>query len=102
MAYALILFPLLMAAVVFAIPSRRWRPRVLPVAALAHLFLVVHAVFLATEPIMGLEGWLLLDQLGKLVLGFQSLLFFLCAWYVPAYLDLRLDRPNRVFCANLL
>src|SRR5437762_2791996 len=102
MAYALILFPLFMAAVAFAIPSRRWRPRTLPVAALTHLVLVMDAVFFTTEPVTALDGWLLLDALGKLMLGFQSVLFFLCAWYAPAYLDLRQDRPNRVFCANLL
>ena len=102
MAYVLILFPLVMAAVAFAIPSRRWRPRVLPMAALAHLILVADAVFFTTEPVKALDGWLLLDDLGKLVLGFQSVLFFVCAWYAPAYLDLRQDRPNRIFCANLL
>ena len=49
----------------------------------------------------GLGGWLLLDPLGKLVLGFLSVLFFLCSLYAPGYLALRPDRPNRVFCANL-
>ena len=51
--------------------------------------------------ISGLGGWLLLDPLGKLVLGFLSVLFFLCSLYAPGYLALRPDRPNRVFCANL-
>ncbi len=45
-------------------------------------------------------GWLLLDPLGKLILGFLSVLFFLCSLYAPGYLALRADRPNRVFCAN--
>src|SRR5207248_5170370 len=48
-----------------------------------------------------LGGWLLLDALGKVVLSFLSVLFFLCALYAPGYLALRSDRPNRVFCANL-
>ncbi len=47
------------------------------------------------------EAGCLLDPLGKLVLGFQSVLFFLCSLYAPGYLALRPDRPNRVFCANL-
>ena len=102
MAYVLILFPLFMAGVVFAIPSPWARPRVLPVAALAHLSLVIYAVFLSIEPVTALEGWLLLDQLGRLILGFQSVLFFLCACYVPAYLDLRQDRPNRVFAQSVV
>ena len=49
----------------------------------------------------GLGGWLLLDPLGKLILGFLAVLFFLCSLYAPGYLALRSDRPNRVFCANL-
>ena len=39
--------------------------------------------------------------LGKVVLGFLSVLFFLCSLYAPGYLALRADRPNRIFCANL-
>jgi hydrogenase-4 component F len=42
-----------------------------------------------------------LDPLGKIILGFISVLFFLCSLYTPSYLALRSDRPNRVFCANL-
>ena len=103
MAYLLIGFPLLMAAVTFAAPSNRWRPWLLPIGALAHLGLVNSAVFPAvnTAPIEGLGGWLLLDALGKLVMGFLALLFFLLSLYAPGYLALRSDRPNRIFCANL-
>jgi hydrogenase-4 component F len=50
----------------------------------------------------GLDGWLRLDPLGKVVLGFLGVLFFLSSLYAPGYLALRPDRPNRVFCANLL
>jgi hydrogenase-4 component F len=39
--------------------------------------------------------------LGKVVLGFVSVLFFLCSLYAPGYLALRADRPNRIFCTNL-
>ena len=41
MIYLLILFPLVMAAVTFAVPSNRWRPWLLPLGALGHLALVV-------------------------------------------------------------
>jgi len=103
MIYLLILFPLMMAAVTFALPSNRWRPWLLPVGALGHLSLVVMMIFRLGEPatVSGLGGWLLLDALGKVVLGFLSVLFFLCALYAPGYLTYRADRPNRVFCANL-
>src|SRR5712692_3527983 len=72
MIYLLIAFPLLMAGLTFALPSDRWRPWLLP-----------------------------LGGLGKVVLGFLGVLFFLCSLYAPGYLALRSDRPNRVFCANL-
>jgi hydrogenase-4 component F len=100
MALALVLVPLALEAVAFAVPSERWRPWLLPVGGAAHLLLVVLAL---RQPVVGaFEGWLLLDHLGRLVLGFQSVLFLLCAVYAPGYLALRPDRPNRVFCTCLL
>src|SRR6266853_4844406 len=103
MIYLLILFPLVMAAVAYAMPSDRWRPWLLPVGALGQLALVAAAIFAPPggAVVSGLGGWLELDALGKVVLGFLSVLFFLCSLYAPGYLALRLDRPNRVFCANL-
>ena len=60
----------------------------LPVAALAHLILVGDAVFLTVEPVKALGGWLLLDELGKLILGFavwldnftQGTFYFKIGW----------------------
>ncbi len=103
MSYMLILLPLAMAGLTFALPSDRWRPWLLPAGALGHVVLVCLAIARAGEgeAVTGLGGWLLLDALGKLVLGFLSVFFFLCSLYAPGYLALRLDRPNRVFCANL-
>lgn len=101
MAYALFLFPLAMAVVVFAVPSDRWRPKLLPIGAAGHLVLIVIAVFYSPQPVTGLGGWFLLDALDKVVLGFQSLLFFICSLYAPGYLALRADRPNRAFCGTL-
>src|SRR5438132_12601072 len=100
MAYLLILFPLLMAAITFLLPSNRWRPWLLPLGALGHLSLVAGAIF-GGGAVSGLGGWLALDALGKVILGFLAVLFFLCALYAPGYLTLRSDRPSRVFCANL-
>jgi hydrogenase-4 component F len=103
MIHLLVLLPLAMAAATFAVPSNRWRPWLLPLGGLAHLGLVAAVVFPAGEGVVlsGWGGWLLLDVLGQVFLGFLSLLFFLCALYAPGYLALRGDRPNRVFCANL-
>ena len=103
MAYLLIVFALIMAALAFAMPSDRWRPWLLPLGAAGHLGLVVWAIVQSGRgvEISGLENWLLLDALSKVVMGFVAVLFFLCALYAPGYLALRGDRPNRVFCANL-
>jgi hydrogenase-4 component F len=103
MIYLLILFPLAMAAATLAVPSNRWRPLLLPAGALGHLGLAAAAIFQPADgaAASGLGGWLLLDALGKVILGFLAVLFFLCSLYAPGYLALRSDRPNRVFCANL-
>jgi hydrogenase-4 component F len=103
MAYLLIAFPLAMAAAAFAVPSNRWRPWLLPLGGTGQLALAVWAAFPPADAplVSGLENWLLLDSLGKVVLGFLAVLFFLCSLYAPAYLALRADRVNRIFCANL-
>src|SRR5579872_4580013 len=103
MIYALILFPLAMAAATYAVPSSRWRPWFLPIGGLGHFALVGSAILSTDSGVLlsGLNGWLRLDALGKLILGFLSTLFFICSLYAPGYLALRIDRPNRVFCANL-
>src|ERR1035437_5177862 len=100
MALLLVLVPLMAAAAAAAVPSDRWRPWLVPLGGLGHLVLVGCA--LAGTPVSAFNGWLSLDPLGKLVLAFISVVFFLCALYAPGYLALRADRPNRVFCACLL
>jgi hydrogenase-4 component F len=100
MIYLLIVFPLVMAALTLSVPSRRWRPWMLPLGALGQLALVASALA-SDDVVSGLNDWLRLDALGKVVLGYLSVLFFICALYAPGYLALRPDRPNRVFCANL-
>jgi hydrogenase-4 component F len=99
-ALALILVPLALAALAFALPSNRLRPWLLPVAGAVHLGLVI-ATF-ARPGVVAFGRWLQLDSLGKLVLGFVSVLFFLCSLYAPGYLALRPERKIRVFCACLL
>jgi hydrogenase-4 component F len=103
MVYLLIIIPLVMAAVSFALPSDRLRPWLLPAGALGQLATIGWAVFGSQggPAVSGLGGWLTLDPLGKLVLGFLGLFFFICSLYAPGYLAVRSDRPNRVFCANL-
>jgi hydrogenase-4 component F len=97
MIYLLILFPLVMAAVTFAVPSNRWRPWLLPIACVGHLGLVLAA--LRYPPASAPNSWLVLDALGKVFLPFASVLFCLCAVYTTRYLALGHEQPNRVFCA---
>jgi hydrogenase-4 component F len=100
MAESLVCFPILWAAVAFAVASNQWRPLLLPVGGLVHLVLTASAL---REPtLQGFEGWLNLDPLGKVFLGLISVLFFLCACYAPGYLALRRQRDNRVLCACLM
>jgi hydrogenase-4 component F len=91
---------LALAALAFALPSERWRPWLVPAGGTTHVMLVLSA--LRRPTVSAFEGWLLLDPLGRLILAFLSVLFFLCALYVPAYLALRRDRSNRIFCTCLL
>lgn len=100
MAVWLILCPLLAAAVVFAVPSNRWRPWLVPLAGTIQLAFVVAA--LSQGEVSAFGRWLFLDPLNKLFLVFNALLFAICSLYAPPYLALRQERPNRVFCACLL
>ena len=100
MAVLLVLLPWAFSGTAFAVPSNRWRPCLLPLAGLAHLVLTVMAL---REPALtGLNGWLSLDPLGKLVLGLISVMFLLCSCYAPGYLAERPERNNRVLCSCLM
>jgi hydrogenase-4 component F len=94
--------PLAFAAAAFATRSERVRPWLLPAAALCQLPLV--AFLLASRarlaPLPG--GWVGLDALAALALGYLAVLFLCCAFYAPPYLRLRRERPNRVVCSMLL
>jgi hydrogenase-4 component F len=104
MSYLLILLPLAMAALAFVLPSNRGRPWLLPVGALGHLGLVAVAIFQPGDGavVSGLGGWLLLDPLGKVFLGFFSVFYFVCLSYTAVYLSHETRRSNRVFCSCLL
>ncbi len=97
---AVILVPLVAAGFAYVIPSNRWRTFVVPLTSLAHATLVLRV--LRDVPPAELGGWLVLDPLGKVVLALVATLFLGLAVYAPAYLALRFERPNRVFCACLL
>jgi hydrogenase-4 component F len=95
MSFALILFPLLMAGLAVALPSNRWRPRLLPVVGTGHLAMtILILVFPSLNPNY---DWLILDPLAKVVLLCISTLFFFCSWYAVGYLGYRQERSNRIF-----
>ena len=100
MALALVILPAVMALIAFLVPRNRVRPWLVPLAAAAHLGIVVWA--LGQPPLVALGGWIVLDDLGKLILGFTSVFFFPCALYTPGYLATHPERDNRVFCMALL
>jgi hydrogenase-4 component F len=100
MAWLLVMVPLLFAVGTALTPSNRWRPWWVPLGGFVHLILTLLA--LSAGSVTALQGWLVLDPLGKVVLGLVSVLFFICALYAPAYLALRPGVLNRVFCSCLL
>ena len=100
MAFAMILFPLLMAAIALAVPSNRLRPWLLPLTAVVYSattgFVLMRPERMATTP------WLILDPPGRVVLLVVGTLFLFCSFYTVGYLHYRQERSNRVFCACLL
>ena len=100
MAFAMILFPLLMAAIALAVPSNRLRPWLLPLTAVIYSAMTG---FVLTRPeLMVTAPWLILDPPGRLVLFVVGTLFLFCSFYTVGYLKFRQERSNRVFCACLL
>jgi hydrogenase-4 component F len=95
-----ILIPLLLGGLAVAIRSNLKRPWLLPLGGAIH-FVGTFAVLLGKAPAAN-DAWLGLDPLNKVVLGFLSLLFFLCSVYARGYLILRPNQPNRIFTASLL
>jgi hydrogenase-4 component F len=92
--------PLAFALAALATPSERLRPWWVPVAAAAQLPLLAGLVRSAAP--MAAGDWVGLDPLGTLLLCYLAIFFFCCACYAPAYLRLRSERPNRIFCTMML
>jgi hydrogenase-4 component F len=96
----LLIAPLALAAVGFALGDQRRRPLALLAGGALHAGGVLVAWIRPPEPAFG--GWMLLDAPGKLVLTVTSALFLTCAVYAQGYLARRADRDNRVFVGGLL
>lgn len=101
MLHALVLIPLLGAAVAALMNSDRRRPLVLPLVALFHTGLTLAVLWQPATSTHG--GWVRLDALGAVVLLTVSLLFLGCAIYAASYLRHdRPERPNRFMSMSLL
>jgi len=100
MALALILLPLLAAALAAAIRSNRLRPWVLPPVAVAHLVLTTLALLRPEGA--DVTRWFSLDPPGRIVLLILTLLFLACSIYSVGYLRCRSELSNRIFCVGLL
>ncbi len=98
MLLALVLVPLAFAGLAALIRSSHKRPWLLPIGGSVHLALAAIAVLGPAAPE---SAWLGLDPLNRIVLGFLSLLFFLCSIYARGYLALRTNQPARIFTASL-
>jgi hydrogenase-4 component F len=96
----LILIPVIFAAFAFAIPSNRFRPWLLPVAAALHTGIAAWQLQLGNQWEFG--RWLAIDPLSRLFIAVISLVFLLCSLYAPGYLRARSERPNRIICTCLL
>lgn len=100
MALALILLPLVMAALSAASPWNDRRPWFLPATATVHAAMTLWT--LAHPALAAGSGWLVLDPPGRIVLLVVSTLFVFCSFYAVGYLRQRQELSNRVFCACLL
>jgi hydrogenase-4 component F len=100
MALLLIAIPLLAALLAALSPSVTFRVRLLPATGILHLLCLLAA--LRGWGTLPPAAWLGLDALGGWVLLVISVLFLICAWYAPAYLALRPERPNRIFVMSFL
>ena len=97
---ALIVLPLVGAAAAAAWPSNRSRPWLLPSVAFVHAALACWMFVFPPE--CAVDSWVGFDALARAILPAVSLLFLVCAAYGVTYLQVREERPNRVFVVCLL
>jgi hydrogenase-4 component F len=100
MALVLILFPLAMAGLALALPSNRFRPLLLPAAALVHS--ACSLAVIARPELGGGIPWLVIDPVGRIILLVVTVLFLLVSFSTVSYLKYRQERSNRFFIACLL
>jgi hydrogenase-4 component F len=98
--FLLVAVPVALAALAFALPGARRRPRVLLAAGGLHAAGV--AALWALRPGPSLGGWVAADAAGLLALSTISAVFLAAAFYAQGYLAVHPERDNRVFVGSLL
>jgi hydrogenase-4 component F len=96
-----VVVPIAIGLAALVVPWPRLRAWLVPVGAVLHTALTVIILTTAGDQAM-FASWLAIGALGRVLLGFLSVQYLVCAFYVPGYLALRPERPDRVFCAALL
>ncbi len=95
-----ILGPIALALIALVVPSdvvRRW---LVTVNGVLHAIVTTTIVIWPPDAIAG--GWLALGPIGRVLLAFISAQYLIISLYTPAYLGVRSERPNRIFCAALI
>jgi hydrogenase-4 component F len=98
---SLIIIPLLGALAAFLVNNQSVRPWIVAGTAFVHSVLTIIVLAMRRDDPL-LSPWLQLDALGRLILAILSILFLICAAYSVNYLQVRANRPNRIFCTILL
>lgn len=93
--------PLAFALLAYLVRSDRVRPWIVTVAAFVQLPLVFFTLA-KQQPLVAFHGWLELDPIGKIALGFTTILFAACALYLPGYMGQRAGKRNSIFCCCVL
>jgi hydrogenase-4 component F len=96
----LVVLPIALGVLALAVPSPRLRPWLVTIGGALHAALTTWVVIDVPGPMFG--GWLAMGPLARVLLGFVSLQYLVCSFYVPGYLARRPERNNRYFCAALL
>jgi hydrogenase-4 component F len=90
-----ILVPLVLGlAALYAPPARR--ALLVPVCAVVH---AIATIVLVISPESMFHGWLAIGPLNRVLLPLISAIYLLLACYVPGYVGMHTDRPDRAFCA---
>lgn len=98
--FLLLILPLVAALLALVLPSDRARPFLVPALAVPWCGVLLALIMGPTVHTAGY--WLVLDPLGKLVLGSLGFLYLVCSIYAPGYLHTFAERPSRTFVACLL